>query len=109
MTDLVQVSIDEFNAGLLQLSHPETRNALTAEMRERLSEELQRLDADPGVRCIVIAGSDEIFAAGADIRAMAERPLDVPPDPAGMGFWRDIAGLQTPLIAAVSGFALGGG
>jgi enoyl-CoA hydratase/carnithine racemase len=78
-------------------------------MRERLSSELQRLDADPEVRCIVIAGSEQVFAAGADIRAMAERPLDAAPDPAGMAFWLGLAAIETPLVAAVSGFALGGG
>jgi enoyl-CoA hydratase/carnithine racemase len=109
LTGIVETTVDEFHTALLRLNHPEARNALTAEMRAKLSEELQRLDADPEVRCIAIAGSDEIFAAGADIRAMAARPPGEPPDPAGMDFWRDLAALQTPLIAGVSGFALGGG
>ena len=61
------------------------------------------------MRCIVIAGSDKVFAAGADIRAMAERPLDATPDPAGMDFWKGLAATATPTIAAVSGYALGGG
>jgi enoyl-CoA hydratase/carnithine racemase len=109
MTDLVQVSVDDFHVGLLRLNRPQARNALSAEMRQRLTSELQRLDADPEVRCIVIAGSEKVFAAGADIRAMAERPLDAAPDPAGLAFWRELAAIETPLVAAVSGFALGGG
>jgi enoyl-CoA hydratase/carnithine racemase len=109
LAGLVETTVDEFNAGLLRLNRPEARNALSAEMRERLLGELRRLDADPAVRCLVLAGSDKVFAAGADIRAMAERPLDAAPDPAGMDFWRGIAAVETPLIAAVSGFALGGG
>jgi enoyl-CoA hydratase/carnithine racemase len=61
------------------------------------------------VRCIAIAGSDEFFAAGADIKAMAERPVDAAPDPKGMEFWIRISAIQTPIIAAVSGYAFGGG
>lgn len=78
-------------------------------MKERLASELERFDADPEVRCIVLAGSEKVFAAGADIRAMAERGLDEPPDPSGVEFWHRLAAVQTPLVAAVSGYALGGG
>ena len=109
MADLVEVSVDDFHVALLRLNRPEARNALSAEMRAELVEALERLDADPEVRCIVIAGSDEFFAAGADIRAMAERPLDAPPDPQGMEFWIRLAAIETPTVAAVSGYAFGGG
>jgi enoyl-CoA hydratase/carnithine racemase len=109
LADLVETSVDEFHTALLRLNRPQARNALSAEMREQIGAALQRFDADPEVRCIVIAGSEDVFAAGADIRAMAERPLDAAPDPAGMAFWRDLAATETPLIAAVAGFALGGG
>ncbi|HET7510657.1 MAG TPA: enoyl-CoA hydratase-related protein [Solirubrobacterales bacterium] len=109
MAGLVEVSVDEFHVGLVRLNRPEARNALSPEMRAELTAELERLDADPAVRCIVIAGHDEFFAAGADIRAMAERPLDAPPDPKGMEFWTRLAALGTPTIAAVSGYAFGGG
>lgn len=109
MVGLVEVSVDEFHVGLVRLNRPEARNALSPEMRAELAESLERLDADPEVRCIVIAGSDEFFAAGADIRAMAERPLDAPPDPKGMEFWTRLGALGTPTIAAVSGYAFGGG
>jgi enoyl-CoA hydratase/carnithine racemase len=109
LTDLVEISVDDFHVGLLRLNRPEARNALSAEMREQIADGLERLDADPGVRCIVIAGSEEFFAAGADIKAMAERPLDAPPDPAGAAFWTRLAAIGTPTIAAVSGYAFGGG
>jgi enoyl-CoA hydratase/carnithine racemase len=105
----VEVSVDEFHVGLLRLNRPEARNALSPEMRAEIADELERLDADPEVRCIVLAGGDEFFAAGADIRAMAERPLDAPPDPEGMEFWLRLAAIQTPTIAAVAGYAFGGG
>jgi enoyl-CoA hydratase/carnithine racemase len=109
LPDLVEVSVDEFRVGLVRLNRPEARNALSAEMRAELVAALERLDADPEVHCIVLAGSDDYFAAGADIRAMAERPLDAPPDPKGMEFWTRLAAVGTPTIAAVSGYAFGGG
>ena len=109
MTELVETSLDEFGVALLRLNSPETRNALSAEMRERLVGELERFDGDPEVRCIVIAGSEKVFAAGADIRAMAARPLDEPPNPAGAAFWSQLAAIEKPLVAAVCGYALGGG
>jgi enoyl-CoA hydratase/carnithine racemase len=109
MAGLVEVSVDEFHVALLRLNRPEARNALSTEMRIELAEALERLDADPDVHCVVIAGSDEFFAAGADIRAMAERPLAAPPDPEGMRFWTRLAAISKPTIAAVSGYAFGGG
>jgi enoyl-CoA hydratase/carnithine racemase len=109
MAGLVEVSVDDSHVALLRLNRPEARNALSPEMRAELADSLERLDADPEVRCIVIAGSDDFFAAGADIKAMAERPLDAPPDPKGMEFWTRLAALETPTIAAVSGYAFGGG
>ncbi len=106
---LVEVSLDEFHVALLRLNRPEARNALSPEMREEIATSLERLDADPEVRCIVIAGTDDFFAAGADIRAMAERPVDAAPDPKGMEFWTRLTSIGTPTIAAVSGYAFGGG
>ena len=105
----VEVSVDDFHVGLLRLNRPEARNALSPEMRAEIAETLERLDADPEVRCIVVAGTDDYFAAGADIRAMAERPLDALPDPEGMRFWTRISAIGTPIVAAVSGYAFGGG
>jgi enoyl-CoA hydratase/carnithine racemase len=109
MAELVEVSVDDFHVALLRLNSPETRNTLSTQMREQLLAALERLDQDPEIRCMVIAGSDQIFAAGADIRAMAERSLTEPPDPSGAAFWPRLAAIETPLVAAVSGYALGGG
>jgi enoyl-CoA hydratase/carnithine racemase len=106
---LVEVSLDDFHVALLRLNRPEARNALSPEMREEIAASLERLDADPEVHCIVVAGADEYFAAGADIRAMAERPVDAAPDPKGMEFWTRLTAIGTPTIAAVSGYAFGGG
>jgi enoyl-CoA hydratase/carnithine racemase len=109
LAELVEVAVDEHGVALLRLNRPEARNALSPQMREEIAALLERLDAGPEVRCVVIAGTDEFFAAGADIRAMAERPVDAAPDPKGMEFWIRISAIQTPLIAAVSGYAFGGG
>jgi enoyl-CoA hydratase/carnithine racemase len=109
LPDIVEIAVDDFHVGLLRLNHPETRNSLSIEMREGIVAGLQRLDDDPEIRCIVIAGSDKIFASGADIRALAARGLGEPADESGAEFWRRIAAVQTPLVAAVSGYALGGG
>jgi enoyl-CoA hydratase/carnithine racemase len=109
MAEIVETAVDDFHVGLLRLNHPETRNSLSSEMRQGILAGLERFDADPEVRCIVIAGSDKIFASGADIRALAARGLGEPSDASGAEFWRRIAAVQTPLVAAVSGYALGGG
>ena len=109
MAELVKASVDEFHVALLRLDNPETRNALSTEMREQLLAALERFDLDPEVRCVVIAGSEKVFAAGADIRAMAARPVEEPPNPASAAFWARLAAIRTPLVAAVSGYALGGG
>jgi enoyl-CoA hydratase len=106
---IVEAVADDFHVGLLRLNHPETRNSLSSEMREGILAALERFDDDPEIRCIVIAGSDKVFASGADIRALAARGLGEPSDASGVEFWRRIAAAQTPLVAAVSGYALGGG
>jgi enoyl-CoA hydratase/carnithine racemase len=108
MTDLVEVTRDD-HVALLRLNRPEARNALSPEMMEEIAGELERLDPDPAVRCVVIAGSDEVFAAGADIKAMAERSFEEALRHPAASFWRRLVAIKTPLIAAVSGYALGGG
>ena len=108
MGEVVESSLDG-HVALLRLNRPEARNALSPEVMERLAAELERLDPDPEVRCVVIAGSDAVFAAGADIRAMSERSLAEALYHPAAEFWRRLARVKTPLIAAVSGYALGGG
>ena len=108
MADLVESSRDG-HVALLRLNRPEARNALSPEVMEALAAELERLDPDPEARCIVIAGSDEVFAAGADIKALSERSFAESLRHPSASFWRRVAAVKTPLIAAVSGYALGGG
>jgi enoyl-CoA hydratase/carnithine racemase len=108
LAELVETSLDG-NVALLQLNRPQARNALSPEVMERIASELERLDPDPEVRCIVIAGSDEVFAAGADIKAMSERSFAAALYHPAAAFWKRVGAVKTPLIAAVSGWALGGG
>jgi enoyl-CoA hydratase/carnithine racemase len=106
--ELIETSLEE-GVALLRLSRPEVRNALSPKMMEEIASELERLDADPEARCVVIAGSDEVFAAGADIKAMSERSFPEALYHPAAGFWPRLAAVRTPMIAAVSGWALGGG
>ncbi|MDX6608455.1 MAG: hypothetical protein QOF85_380 [Solirubrobacterales bacterium] len=108
MAELVESSRDG-HVVLLRLNRPEARNALSPEVMELLADELERLDPDPEVRCIVIAGSDKVFAAGADIKAMSERSFAEALRHPAASFWHRLAAIKTPMIAAVSGYALGGG
>jgi enoyl-CoA hydratase/carnithine racemase len=108
LAELVESSRDG-NVVLLRLNRPEARNALSPELMEELASALEHLDPDPEVRCAVIAGSDKVFAAGADIKAMAERSFAEALRHPAASFWRRLAAIKTPMIAAVSGYALGGG
>jgi enoyl-CoA hydratase/carnithine racemase len=105
---LVETSVDG-HVALCRLDRPEARNALSPELMEELAGAIEGFDADPEIRCIVIAGSDEAFAAGADIAALRERTFQDSLVHPSAGFWRRLAACKTPLVAAVSGWALGGG
>ncbi len=97
-------------AGLITLNRPKQLNALNDALMDELGHALKAFDVDDGIGCIVVTGSDKAFAAGADISAMA--PLDY------MGVyksnfvsrnWETMREVRKPVIAAVAGFALGGG
>ncbi|HEX2435078.1 MAG TPA: enoyl-CoA hydratase-related protein [Solirubrobacterales bacterium] len=108
MGELVDTSVDG-QVALCRLNRPETRNALSPELMDELAAAVESFDADAEVRCIVIAGSDEVFASGADIRALRERSFPESLVHPSAGFWRRLAACRTPMVAAVSGYALGGG
>ena len=94
---------------VLKINRPQVRNALNLEVRTRLADEVARAGADDSVRCIVITGSDTVFAAGADIGEMADAgPVEVMARNV-QKYWRTLMDCPKPLIAAVEGFALGGG
>lgn len=95
---------------LVILDRPRALNSLSDALLTELVEALRRLDADPDCRCIVLTGAgDRAFAAGADIREIAS---ETPQSLAGrdrFALWDEVAATRTPLIAAVRGYALGGG
>lgn len=99
----------EDGIGLVTLNRPEVLNALNQATMDELVDALEAFDRDDGVRCIIITGSGRAFAAGADIKEMAG--ATAVQMLAGYRFqqWERIRHIGTPLIAAVSGFALGGG
>jgi len=94
---------------VLRLNRPEVKNALNMDLRQALADAAGRIAEEEAVRCVVITGGDDVFAAGADIKLLADK------DAAGMKalglhkYWDAITAIPQPVIAAVNGFALGAG
>lgn len=96
--------------GLIRLNRPKALNALNDPLMDDLGQALSLFDADDGVGCIVITGSEKAFAAGADIAAMANYSyMDVYKGGYISRNWEQIRQVRKPVIAAVAGYALGGG
>jgi len=94
---------------LIRINRPEARNALNTQVRLLIARHLAELGEDDATRCVVLTGNEKSFAAGADIKEMAGIG---PIEHMARGtdkLWRSIAACPTPMIAAVNGFALGGG
>jgi enoyl-CoA hydratase len=100
----------EGKVALITLNRPHVLNALNDELMDELGDALLRFDADDAIACIVITGSEKAFAAGADISKMAQYDFQ---DTYRNNFitrnWETVCKVRKPVIAAVSGFALGGG
>ncbi|MFN3349113.1 enoyl-CoA hydratase [Pseudorhodoplanes sp.] len=95
--------------GLIRLHRPQALNALNAELAGELNAAIAAFEADDGIGCIVITGSDKAFAAGADIKEMAGKSyMDTFMGNFAAG-WDAAARARKPVVAAVAGFALGGG
>jgi enoyl-CoA hydratase len=94
---------------LVKLNRPEVKNALNLSLRQELAEHFRKLGADADTRCIVLTGGDKVFAAGADIRDMAERSAIEMMLRNIHLLWEPIASCPKPVIAAVNGYAWGGG
>lgn len=107
-TSLLNVSIEEGYA-VVQLHRPEVLNALNMALMAELVERLEALDADDAVRCIILTGNERAFAAGADIKEMSDASAVTMLQRDQFARWDRIRKVKTPIIAAVSGFALGGG
>ncbi|KPP98241.1 2,3-dehydroadipyl-CoA hydratase PaaF [Marinobacter sp. HL-58] len=109
MPDNLLVEGPDQGVQIFTLNRPEALNALNTELLGNLSKALDDAEADREVRAVVITGSQKAFAAGADINEMAARDLvGILEDPR-VAHWERIGRFSKPIIAAVNGFALGGG
>ncbi len=96
--------------GLITLNRPEALNALNGELMDELTEAIDKLEADTSIGCLVITGSAKAFAAGADIKEMQPKSyMDVYKEDFITANWERVTRCRKPVIAAVAGFALGGG
>ncbi len=95
--------------GLITLNRPKALNALNRRVMREVTEAAAAFDADPAVGCLVVTGSERAFAAGADIKEMAEIDAISMYLDDGFGGWTALTRVRKPIVAAVSGFALGGG
>ncbi|GAB3554954.1 enoyl-CoA hydratase [Noviherbaspirillum agri] len=96
--------------GLIRLNRPKALNALNDQLMDELGDALFKFDADDGIGCIVLTGSEKAFAAGADIGAMANYTfMDAYKGEYITRNWEHIRRVRKPVIAAVAGYALGGG
>jgi len=109
MTDAVILREVSGRVGILRLNRPKVLNALNQELMSALTAALCEYDTDPAIGCILLTGSDRAFAAGADIGEMANAS---PYEMIGLNYieqWDALAAVRKPIIAAVSGWCLGGG
>jgi enoyl-CoA hydratase len=106
--ELVQVERRD-EVGLVTMSRPKALNALNAQLISEIEAGLSELDRDDRIGAMVLTGSDKAFAAGADIKEMVDRDFTSATTSDFIAPWQRIAEHRKPLIAAVAGFALGGG
>jgi enoyl-CoA hydratase len=94
---------------VVRLNRPEQRNALSNQLMSELVGALENLDADEAIRCIVLTGDDKTFAAGADIKELSDATHFELYFGGRIDKWDAIRKIRTPIVAAVSGYCLGGG
>jgi len=109
MTDVVLLERPAEGVVLLRINRPEARNALNLEVRKLLARHLADIGEDTTTRAVVLTGNERSFAAGADIKEMADVGTIEALQRGVHKLWRAIAGCPKPVIAAVNGYALGGG
>ena len=108
--ELITVRTEADKVGVITLNRPKQLNALNDHLMNELGAALKAFDADPAIACMILTGSEKAFAAGADIGAMATYSFaDVYKSDYITRNWEQIRQIRKPVIAAVSGFALGGG
>jgi enoyl-CoA hydratase len=108
--ETIEVRTEGGKVGIVTLNRPKQLNALNNQLMDELGAALKAFDADPAIGCMVLTGSEKAFAAGADIGAMATYTFaDVYKGDYITRNWEQIRQIRKPVIAAVAGFALGGG
>ncbi len=108
--ETIEVRTEGEKVGIITLNRPKQLNALNDQLMNELGEALKAFDADEKIGCMIITGSEKAFAAGADIGAMAKYSFaDAYKGDYISRNWEAIRSMRKPVIAAVSGFALGGG
>ena len=108
MADLIIENVAE-HVRQITLNRPDKRNALSTPVREQLADAIDAAGADDDIRCVILTGGPEVFAAGADINELAVKSaVDAVGDPQ-IGYWDRVRAFPKPLIAAVNGYCLGGG
>ncbi|ESO03955.1 hypothetical protein HELRODRAFT_79551 [Helobdella robusta] len=106
---IVEFKGDKSNIGLIRLNRPKVLNALCDDLMNEVNSVLDRFEKDPSVNCVILTGSDKVFAAGADIKEMKNLDFKQVYKGSFLSHWSRIAKFKKPIIAAVNGFALGGG
>ncbi|MBK8430004.1 MAG: enoyl-CoA hydratase/isomerase family protein [Chloroflexi bacterium] len=99
----------EGKVGVVQFNRPKALNALSPELMDETMTALEAFDADPAIGCLLVTGSDRAFAAGADIKAMATAGVVEMMADTFISHWDRFKNIRKPVVAAVSGYALGGG
>jgi len=108
--ECIEVRTEADKVGIIQLNRPKQLNALNDQLMDELGQALKTFDADEKIGCIIVTGNEKAFAAGADITAMAKFSFaDAYKGDFITRNWETIRSIRKPVIAAVSGFALGGG
>ncbi|XP_008427966.1 enoyl-CoA hydratase, mitochondrial [Poecilia reticulata] len=106
---LVEKRGDKNNVGFIQLNRPKALNALCDDLMKELGQALDAFEADKDIGAVVITGSERAFAAGADIKEMQNRTFQECYGGNFLAHWNRVSTVRKPVIAAVNGFALGGG
>ncbi|MCL4254720.1 MAG: enoyl-CoA hydratase/isomerase family protein, partial [Anaerolineae bacterium] len=104
---MIQIPVD--GVGVIRMNRPQALNALNSQITDEIFTAMEIFDRDPAIACIILTGTDRAFAAGADIKEMLDTTAVTMMSGGDFTDWSRMTRIGKPIIAAVSGFALGGG
>lgn len=107
--DVLSIENPSVGVRCFTLNRPARRNAISTPLLRSLAEALEAADADDGIRCVIVTGGDEIFAAGADVNEIAPKKAPEGLNDPRVSYWRRLRHIRTPIVAAVEGWCLGAG